>query len=77
MLVTVYTRREGKSIENKRKTFTSSEVKKRYNDKTYKRYHLTLRLDTDSELIAKLDEIIASGKSQSDAVKELIQKSNL
>lgn len=64
-------------MANKRKTFTSSEVKKRYNDKTYKRYNLTLRLDTDSELIAKLDEIIASGKSQSDAVKELLKKSNL
>ena len=62
------------SIAEKRKTFTSSEVKKRYNDKTYRSYHSTLRKDTDAELIRKLDELISSGMSQSEAVKTLLKK---
>lgn len=34
-----------------RKTFTSYEVKKRWIDKTYKRINISLRYDTDEELI--------------------------
>ena len=34
-----------------RKTETSSEVKKRWMDKAYKRYQISLRYDSDSELI--------------------------
>ena len=63
---------EDKGKVTKRKTVTSTEVKKRYNDKTYKRYSLTLRLDTDAELIEKIELLISSGKSQSEAVKELL-----
>ncbi len=33
------------------KTHTSSEVKKRWMDKAYKRYSLNLRYDTDQKLI--------------------------
>jgi len=33
------------------KTYTSSEVKKRWMDKAYKRYSLNLRYDTDQKLI--------------------------
>lgn len=34
-----------------RKTTTSSEVKARWNDKTYKRYQIYLRKDEDRDLI--------------------------
>lgn len=34
-----------------RKTTTSTEVKNRWNAKTYKRYTVNLRLDEDAELI--------------------------
>lgn len=49
------TRRKVKSIAN-RKTTTSSEVKKRWIEKAYKRYMVNLRHDTDAELIAYLEE---------------------
>ena len=34
-----------------RKTFTSTDVKRRYNEKTYKRIILYLRYDEDAELL--------------------------
>ena len=60
------------SIAEKRKTYTSSAVKKRYNDKTYRSYHLTLRMDSEGELIEKLDALISAGMSQSEAIKTLL-----
>lgn len=44
-----------KSIAN-RKTTTSTEVKQRWEAKTYKKYLVRLRPDTDAELIAYLEE---------------------
>lgn len=49
------TRRGAKSIAN-RKTTTSTEVKQRWEAKTYKKYLVRLRPDTDAELIAYLEE---------------------
>lgn len=49
------TRRKVKSIAN-RKTTTSTEVKQRWMAKAYKRYVISLRHDTDAELIAYLEE---------------------
>lgn len=40
-----------------RKTTTSSEVKNRWNAKTYKRYQVSLRKDDDADLIAFVDAI--------------------
>lgn len=57
-----------------RKTKTSVEVKQRYIDKTYKRYLLSLRNDTDAALIAKIEALKASGMSANEAVKYLITK---
>lgn len=39
-----------------RKTTTSTEVKARWNDKTYKRYQVYLRKDDDADLIAFVDQ---------------------
>ena len=57
-----------------RKTKTSVEVKQRYIDKTYKRYLLSLRNDTDAALMAKIEALKASGMSANEAVKYLIAK---
>lgn len=40
-----------------RKTTTSSEVKNRWNAKTYKRYQVSLRKDDDADLIAFVDAV--------------------
>lgn len=39
-----------------RKTYTSTDVKRRYNEKTYKRVILYLRYDEDSELLDFIEE---------------------
>lgn len=45
------------SIAAKRKTFTSSEVKNRWNAKTYKRIAIQLRKDTDEYYITAVEEL--------------------
>lgn len=60
--------------EKKRKTHTSSEVKKRYNDKTYQRYQLALRKEDDVEIIQLIEDEKAKGFSTSEAIKNLILK---
>ena len=57
----------------KRRTHTSSEVKKRYNDKTYQRYQLTLRKTEDADLIERIENEKASGLSTTEAIKKLIK----
>lgn len=65
-----------KEKETKRKTFTSTEVKNRYNKKTYERYSITLRKDniTDKEIIDKIEKLKSEGLSASEAIKKLITK---
>lgn len=65
-----------KEKESKRKTFTSTEVKNRYNKKTYERYSITLRKDniTDKEIIDKIEKLKSEGLSASEAIKKLIIK---
>lgn len=58
----------------KRKTFTSSAVKARYNAKTYKQYAFSLRLDSDSELIAEIEKAKEQGISPTDFVRNLYLK---
>ena len=59
--------------KKKRKTYTSNEVKKRYNDKTYQRYQLNLRKVEDADLINRIEKEKASGLSTSEAIKKLIK----
>ncbi|MBQ5824628.1 MAG: hypothetical protein IIW48_07435 [Clostridia bacterium] len=58
----------------KRKTHTSNEVKKRYNDKTYQYYKINLRKDDDAELIQYIEEQKKNGVSPSETLRQLFKK---
>lgn len=58
----------------KRKTTTSNEVKKRYNDKTYQQYAVKLRKDTDMDIIEAIEAEKCNGYTTSEAIKNLIRK---
>ena len=58
----------------KRKTHTSNEVKKRYNDKTYTQYAIKLRKVEDADIIALIEAEKAKGFTTSGAIKNLIRK---
>lgn len=60
-------------MEQRRKTRTSSAVKKRYNDKTYKAYTLTLRKVEDKSVIDRIEAKKAEGYKTSEAIKALIE----
>ena len=62
-------------MQAKRKTYTSSEVKKRYNDKTYTRFQISLRKDEDAELIAYIEQAKQNGESVTEAIRKLYKKS--
>lgn len=76
-MFTSYHERGEKSIENqekpKRKTHTSNEVKKRYNDKTYQQYALKLRKLEDADLIARIEAEKAKGFGTTEAIKRLLK----
>ena len=59
-----------KELKPKRKTFTSNEVKKRYNDKTYASYTLRFRKKEDADII----DLIESGKEHNIAPSETIRR---
>lgn len=61
-------------LKPKRKTHTSSEVKARYNAKTYKQYTFSLRKVEDAAMIEKIEAERAKGYSTSEAIKNLINK---
>ena len=61
-------------MQTKRKTHTSSEVKKRYNDKTYQYYKINLRKDDDAELIQYIEEQKKNGVSPSETLRQLFKK---
>lgn len=67
--------RRCKSIDDqkKRKTHTSNEVKARYNAKTYKRYALVLRKDSDQDIIEMIEAERAQGLGTGEAIKKLIR----
>ena len=58
----------------KRKTHTSSEVKARYNAKTYQQYGLKLRKVEDAATIDKFEAEKAKGYTTSEAIKRLIEQ---
>lgn len=60
--------------KKKRKTFTSTEVKKRYADKVYKRYTVSLRKIEDADIIEQIERAKEHGVDTSDAFKALIRK---
>ena len=57
----------------KRKTHTSSEVKARYNSKTYQQYTVSFRKEEDADVIEAIEAERATGKSAAEAVKSLIR----
>ena len=59
----------------KRKTTTSSTVKKRYNSKTYNQYTFSLRKD-DADLISYIENQKAKGLSAADVIRKLYQSSS-
>lgn len=63
-------------MENKpkRKTFTSTEVKTRYNKKTYAQYNIKLRKVEDAETITKIESLKAQGYGTTEAIKKLIDQ---
>jgi hypothetical protein len=60
--------------ETKRKTFTSTEVKARYNKKTYKSYNVSLRLVDDADLIELIEKEKSAGASTTEAFRKLLRK---
>lgn len=60
-------------MEEKRKTYTSSAVKKKYNEKTYHQYLVSLRVDQDADLIAAIEELKSKGVATTDAFRKLIK----
>ena len=50
---------------------TSTEVKARYNEKTYKQYTFSLRKDTDIEIIDYIESQKAQGLSAADIIRQL------
>lgn len=57
-----------------RKTTTSTEVKNRWNAKTYKRYTVNLRKDEDADLISLIDEYQKNGGSVSELFRAGLEK---
>ena len=62
------------TMQTKRKTHTSNEVKKRYNDKTYQYYKINLRKNDDAELIQYIEEQKKNGVSPSETLRQLFKK---
>ena len=58
----------------KRKTTTSTEVKRRYNEKTYKRYQVYMRLEDDADTIAYIEREKQNGVNTSEIFKAGIEK---
>lgn len=58
----------------KRKTHTSSEVKNRYNQKTYVQYAIKLRKVEDAEIIDLIEKEKQKGFGITEAIKNLIKK---
>ena len=56
-----------------RKTTTSTEVKQRWIDKTYKRYVVSLRQDTQADLIELVESRKNAGQGTSDIFTEALE----
>lgn len=58
----------------KRKTHTSTEVKARYNKKTYKNYNVNLRMKEDADIIQMIEREKELGASTTEAFRKLLRK---
>lgn len=58
----------------KRKTYTSTEVKQRWEAKTYKKYLVRMRQEEDAGLIDYIEDRKKAGENTSDIFKEGIEK---
>ena len=61
------------TIANKRKTTTSTEVKNRWNTKTYKKYQVNFRKEEDADIIQFIEET-KKEKTTSEIFREAIEK---
>lgn len=59
--------------QEKRKTYTSTEVKTRYNKKTYVQYSIKLRRVEDADIINLIEKEKNNGFGTSEAIKNLIK----
>lgn len=66
--------KNGRTGTEKRKTHTSSEVKARFNKKTYQQYTFSLKKKEDAEYIEYIENERAKGYSTPEIIKELIRK---
>lgn len=57
-------------MTTRRKTTTSTEVKQRWIDKTYKQYRISLRKDEDAELI----ELVEEAKQKDIGVSDIFRR---
>ena len=57
-----------------RKTTTSTEVKTRWNKKTYNRYSISLRKDEDKNLIKYIESEKEKGNSPTVTIKSALEK---
>ena len=60
--------------QKKRKTTTSSEVKARYNKKTYVSYLVNFRKDSDQDIIDMVESEKQAGLSTTDAFRKLLRE---
>ena len=68
-------RRGAKSIETTKKPRTSSEVKRRYNEKTYDRIVISVKKETASAYKAKCEKLgISYSQPLHDAIEEFLSK---
>lgn len=58
----------------KRKTYTSYEVKKRHKEKTYKQITAAFRYDTDRDVIQAFETAKENGIPPADLIRNLIRK---
>lgn len=57
-----------------RKTTTSTEVKMRWINKTYNRYSINLRKDSDADIIQRIEDNKCKGISPTETIREMIRK---
>ena len=56
------------------KTITSTEVKNAWKQRNYKQYNVSLRFDTDKDLIEFVEEKKRSGENTTDIFRQAIKK---
>ncbi len=68
----IISQKAGFANAGKKKNLHKLRSQKRYNDKTYRQYLVSLRVEQDADLIAKIEELKKDGYSTTDAFRKLI-----